>query len=97
MPNNKCFICHKVGCQTDKHPRPGNKTKTYPSPASPSSFTRAAVVSEASPLLDYARKLNIMEKEAISFLGIVYEELDQDRTPIESQSSEMVAFLTEDF
>jgi len=34
-----------------------------------------------------------MEKEAVSFLGIVYGELDQGSTPIESQSSETVAFL----
>ena len=96
MHNNKCFICHKVRCQTDKHPCPGNKAKTHPPPASPSSFTWAAVVSEASLLLDYARKLNIMEKEAVSSLGIIYGELYQDGTPIESQTSEMVAFLIED-
>ena len=97
MRYNKCFICHKVECQTDKHSRPGNKTKIRSPFASPSSFIRATVVSEASPLLDYTRKLNISEKEAISSLGIVYRELDQDGSPIESQSSEMVAFLAEDF
>jgi len=89
MHNNKCFICHKVGCWTNKHPRPP--------PASLSSFTQAAIVSEASLLLDYARKLNITEKDAVSSLGIVYGELDQDETPIKSQSSETVGFLDEDF
>ena len=71
--------------------------KTHPSSASSSIFTRAAVVSDASLLLDYAGKLNITEKEAVSSLGIVYGELNQDGTPLESQSSETVVFLTEDF
>jgi len=67
------------------------------SPTSSSSFTRAAVVSEATPLLDYARKLNISEEEAISSLGIVYRELNQDGTPTESQSSESVASINQGF
>ena len=38
-----------------------------------------------------------MEKEAVSSLGIVYEELDQEEIPIESQISETVASITKDF
>jgi len=97
MRNNKCFICHKVRCWTDKHPHPGNKSKTRPSPASSSSFARTAVVSEATLLLDYARKLNITEEEAISSLGIVYGELNQDGNPTESLVSESVASINQGF
>jgi len=97
MKNNKCFICHKVGCQTNRHPHPGNKTTTHTPPTSPSSFTRAIVVFKSSSLLNYARKLNILEKEAVASLGIVYGELNQDGIPIESQFSEMVAFVAKDF
>jgi len=93
MRTNKCFICHKVGCRSNKHSRPGNKATTHP-PASPSSsFARATVVpkpSENNPLLDYARKLNILEKEAVHSLGIVYGELNQDGTIAESGSAEEV-------
>jgi len=59
MCNNKCFIYHKVGCHSNKHPHPGNKMMTRP-PTSTStsfSFVRAMVVpnpSEDNPLLDYA-------------------------------------------
>jgi len=97
MHNNKCFICHKVGCRTDKHPHPGNKSKTRPFPTSSSSFTCAAVFSKATPLLNYARKLNITKEEAISSLGIVYGELNQDGTPTKSLNSESVASVNQDF
>jgi len=40
--------------------------------------------------LDYARRLNISEKEAVHSLGIVYGELDQDGTIAESGSAEEV-------
>jgi len=40
--------------------------------------------------LDYARRLNISEKEAVRSLGIVYGELDQDGTIAESGSVEEV-------
>jgi len=93
MHNNKCFICHKVGCHSNKHPRPGNKATTCPPPAASSSFIRASTVSpvsEENPLLDYARKLNISEKEAVCSLGIVYGELNQDGTAAESGSVEEV-------
>jgi len=97
MRSNKCFICHKVGCRSNKHPRPGNKTTTRPPAPPSSSFTRATVVSESSEdnlLLNYARKLNISEKEAVCSLGIVYGELDQDGTIAESGSvEEVVAHL----
>jgi len=67
-----------------------------PAPTS-SSFARATVVSESSednPLLAYARQLNILEKEAVRSLGIVYGELNQDRTKAESGSvEEVVAHL----
>jgi len=95
MRSNKCFICHKVGCRSNKHPCPGRKATTHP-PASPSSsFVRANTVSEPAmatenPLLDYARRLNISEKEAVHSLGIVYGELDQDGTIAESGSVEEV-------
>jgi len=56
-----------------------------------------AVFSEATLLLDYARKLNITEEEAISSLGIIYGELNQDSTPVESQLSESVASVNQDF
>jgi len=42
------------------------------------------------PLLNYARKLQISEKEAIASLGIVYRELNQDGTKAESGSIEEV-------
>jgi len=42
MHNNKCFICHKVGCRINRHPCPGNRTTTHPSP--PSTFTHATIV-----------------------------------------------------
>jgi len=71
--------------------------KTRPFPTSSSSFTRAAVVSEATPLLNYARKLNITEEEAISSLRIVYGELNQDGTPTKSFNSESVASINQDF
>jgi len=95
MRTNKCFICHKVGCRSNKHPRLGSKATTRP-PASPSSsFVRANTVSEPAtaadnPLLDYARRLNISEKEAVRSVGIVYGELDQDGTIAESGSVEEV-------
>jgi len=63
-----------------------------PAPTS-SSFIRATVVpdsSEDNPLLAYARQLNILEKEAIHSLGIVYGELNQDGTIAESGSIEEV-------
>jgi len=45
-------------------------------------------------LLNYARRLNISEKEAIHSLGIVYGELDQDGTTAESGFiEEMVAHV----
>jgi len=94
MHNNKCFICHKVRCRTDKHPHPGNKPKICPSPTTSSSFTCATVVSETTLLADYARKLNITEKEAIASLRILYGELDQDGTPIGSSSSESVISIS---
>jgi len=93
MHNNKCFICHKVGCHSNKHPHPGNKTTTRPPTPTSSSFARAAVVSESSEdnlLLTYARQLNILEKEAIRSLGIVYGELNQDGTIAGSGSAEEV-------
>jgi len=97
MRNNKCFICHKIGCRSNKHPRPGNKTMTRPPAPTSSSFARATVVSESSednPLLAYARQLNISEKEAVRSLGIVYGELNQDGTIAESGSvEEVVAHL----
>jgi len=97
MRNNKCFICHKIGCCSNKHPRPGNKTTTHPPAPTSSSFARATVVSESledNPLLAYARQLNISEKEAVRSLGIVYGELDQDGTIAESGSvEEVVAHL----
>jgi len=43
-----------------------------------------------NPLLDYARRLNISEKEAIRSLEIVYGELNQDGTIAESGSVEEV-------
>ena len=93
MCNNKCFICHKVGCHTNKHPHPGNKATNHPSPSS-STFTHAAVISKANLepnlLLNYTQKCNITEKEAVYFLGIVYGELNQDETLAESGSSEEV-------
>jgi len=92
MRNNKCFICHKVRCCSNKHPRPGNKMTTRP-PTSTSSFVRATTIPNPSKdnlLLDYARKLNISEKEAIPSLGIVYRELNQDGTIAESGSIEEV-------
>ena len=95
MRSNKCFICHKVRCRSNRHPCPGSKVTTCP-PASPSSsFVRANTVSEPAmatenPLLDYARRLNISEKEAVRSLGIVYGELNQDRTIAESGSVEEV-------
>jgi len=70
---------------------------THSAPTASYSFTYATVVSKPSSLLNYARKLNISEKEAVASLGIVYGELDQDETSIESQSSKTVAFLNEDF
>jgi len=72
MHNNKCFICHKVGCHSNKHPRPGNKTTTHPPTSASSSFVRATIIPdplEDNPLLDYARKLDILEKEAVCSLG----------------------------
>ena len=93
MHNNKCFICHKVGCRSNKHPHPGNKMTTRPPTSTSSSFIRATVVpdpSEDNPLLDYAQKLNISEKEAICSLGIVYGKLNQDGTIVESGSVEEV-------
>jgi len=93
MHTNKCFICHKVGCRTNRHPRLGKGTSSRPSPSS--TFTHAAVVVsktslEPNPLLDYARKLNISEKEVVRSLGIVYGELNQDGTAAESGSAEEV-------
>ena len=41
-------------------------------------------------LLNYARRLNISEKEAVRSLGIIYGELNQDRTIAESGSAEEV-------
>jgi len=70
---------------------------TCPTPTSSSSFTCAAVVSKPSSLLNYARKLNVSKKEAVTSLGIIYRELDQDGTPLESQSSEIVASIEADF
>jgi len=96
MHNNKCFICHKVGCRTTKHPCSSSKTTIHPSPASPSTFTCAAVI-EPSLLFDYARKLNILEKEAITSLGIAYGELDQDGMPLEFPSFEVVVQINLDF
>jgi len=97
MCNNKCFICHKVGCRSNKHPRPGNKTTTRPPTPTSSSFARATVVSESSednPLLACTRQLNILEKEAVRSLEIVYGELNQDGTIAESGSvEEVVAHL----
>jgi len=93
MHNNKCFICHKVGCCSNKHSRPGNKATTRPPASTSSSLVRATTVPETSennPLLNYARKLNISEKEAIRSLGIVYGELNQDGTIAESGSAEEV-------
>jgi len=93
MRNNKCFICHKVGCRSNKHPRPGNKAMTRPLASTSSSFVRATTVPETlenNPLLNYARRLNISEKEAIHSLGIVYGELNQDGTIAESGSVEEV-------
>jgi len=93
MHNNKCFICHKVGCRSNKHPRPGNKTTTCPPASTSSSFIRATTVPdlpENNLLLDYARRLNILEKEAVCSLGIIYGELNQDGTIAESGSVEEV-------
>jgi len=90
MRSNKCFICHKVRCRSNKHPRSGNKATTRPPPAASSFITRATVVSEDNPLLNYAQKLNISAKEAIRSLGIVYGELSQDGTIAESGSVEEV-------
>jgi len=92
MHNNKCFICHKVRCRTNKHPCTGNRTTIHPSP--PSTFTCAAVVFkenlEPNLLLNYAQKLNITEKEAVRSLGIVYGELNQDGMQAESGSAKEV-------
>jgi len=63
---------------------------TCPPSTASSSFIRASVVSEDNPLLDFAWKLNILEKEAVCSLGIVYGELNQDRTAAEFGSSEEV-------
>jgi len=94
MHNNKCFICHKVRCHSNKHPHLGNKATTRPPPTASSSFIRVSVVSEDNPLLDYAQKLNISKKEAVHSLGSVYEELNQDGTVAESGSiEEMVAHV----
>jgi len=93
MRANKCFICHKVGCHSNKHPCPGNKAMTRPPASTSSSFVRATIVPETSenkPLLDYARRLNILEKEAVRSLGIVYGELNQDGIITESGSVEEV-------
>ena len=91
MYNNKCFICHKVRCCINKHPYSSNKAMTYPSPTTSSSFTHAAVVSEPNLLFDYTWKLNITEKKAVHFLGIVYSKLNQDGTPVESGLFKVVA------
>jgi len=93
MHSNKCFICHKVGCCSNKHPRPGNKATTRPPASTSSSFIRATTVPETSEnnlLLDYTQKLNISEKEAVRSLGIIYGELNQDGTIAESGSVEEV-------
>jgi len=70
---------------------------TYPPTSSSSSFVRAAPVSkpaEENLLLNYARQLNISEKEAVRSLRIVYGELNQDRTIAESGSiKEVVAHM----
>jgi len=97
MCNNKCFICHKVGCHTNKHPRPGNRVTIRPPPCPASTFICVAAEvpgSEPNLLLDYIWKLNIMKKEAIHSLGIVYGELNQDGTIAESGSAEeVVAYM----
>jgi len=93
MHNNKCFICYKVGCHSNKHSHPGNKTTTRPPASTSSSFVRAATIpdpAEENLLLNYARRLNISEKEAVRSLGIVYGELNQDGTIAESGSVEEV-------
>jgi len=66
---------------------------TRPPASTSSSFVRATTVPdllENNPLLDYARKLNISEKEAVRSLGIVYGELNQDGIIAESGSIEKV-------
>jgi len=95
MHANKCFICHKVRCRSNRHPRPGSKAMTHPPASSSSSFVRANTVSEPAEatnnlLLDYTCRLNISEKETVRSLGIVYGELDQDGTIAESGSAEEV-------
>ena len=44
-----------------------------------------------SNTIDYIRKLNIIEKEVVRSLSIVYGELDQDGTPVKSGISEVTA------
>jgi len=90
MHNNKCFICHKVGCCSNKHPHPGNKITTHPPSATSPSFIRTTAVFKDNLLLDYAQKFNILEKKAVHSLGIVYGELKQDETTAESGSVEKV-------
>jgi len=66
---------------------------THPPTSTSSSFVRATTIpdpSEDNLLLNYARKLNILEKEAIRSLRIVYGELNQDGTIAESGSIEEV-------
>ena len=66
---------------------------TCPPASTSSSFVRAATIpdpAEDNLLLDYARRLNISEKEAVRSLGIVYGELNQDGTIAESGSIEEV-------
>ena len=91
MHSNKCFICHKVRCCTNKHSCPGNGNR--PASCAPFSFICTIMdipVPKPSLLLDYAWKLNITEKEALCSLGIVYGKLNQDGTPAELGSFEEV-------
>jgi len=66
---------------------------TCPPASTSSSLIRATTIpdpSEDNPLLDYAQRLNISEKEAVRSLGIIYGELNQDGTIAESGSIEEV-------